>query len=181
MFKKLDKNLICQNVIDMLPVGSITYAMMKMSFAYLMFLKRKRSELVNLRGCADDQPQREYITKLESSSPCAKTHVLFLSCIVNAFDNRYVVIADILAAFLLANWPADKPDCYIQFEGAMVEMLCQIEPKYRKLMRCTKMKNGHMRKMLMGKITKAIYGTLLGVILFYKKVASSSGRHGISN
>ena len=32
------------------------------------------------------------------------------------------------------------------------------------------MKDGQMRKVLVGKITKAIYGTLLGVILFYKKL-----------
>ena len=39
--KKLDKNLIGRNVIDMLTARSITYARMKMSLAHLMFLKRK--------------------------------------------------------------------------------------------------------------------------------------------
>ena len=88
---------------------------------------------------------------------------------MDAFENRCVVIAVIPAAFLLADWPADEPDCYIRFEGAMVEM-CQIKPKYRKIIRYTKIKNGRMRKMLVGKITKAIYGTLLGAISFYKKL-----------
>ena len=41
--KELDKNRIGRNVIDMLPARSITHDMTKMSFAYLMFLKRKRS------------------------------------------------------------------------------------------------------------------------------------------
>ena len=99
-----------------------------------------------------------------------KTHALFLSCIVDAFENRCVVIADIPTAFLSADWPVDELDCYIQFEGAMVEMLCQIKSKYRKLIRYTKMKNGRIRKMLVGKITKEIYGTLSEVILFYKKL-----------
>ena len=47
--KELDKNLIGRNVIDMLPAQSITYAMMKMSLAYHMFLKRKRSGLIKAR------------------------------------------------------------------------------------------------------------------------------------
>ena len=70
--KELGKNLIDKNVIDMLPARSITHDMMKMSLSYLMFLKRKRAGLIKARGCADGRPQQEYITKLESSSPCVK-------------------------------------------------------------------------------------------------------------
>ena len=36
--------------------------------------------------------------------------------------------------------------------------------------RIYKIKNVQTRKVLVGKITKAIYGTLLGAILFYKKL-----------
>ena len=89
-----------------------------------MFLKRKRNGLVKARGCANCRPQREFITKIESNSPCVKTHGLFLSCIVDAFENRCVVITDIPAAFLSADWPVDAPDCHIRFEGVMVDMLC---------------------------------------------------------
>ena len=154
--KELDKNLIGWNVIDILSAQSITHVTMKMPLAYLMFLKRKRSGLIKARGCADGRPQRKYISKLESSSPCVKTHALFPSCIVDAFENRCVMIADIPAAFLLADWPANESDCYIRFEGVMVDMLCQIKPEYRKLIRYTKIKNGQIGKMLVGKITKAI-------------------------
>ena len=139
--------------------------MMKMSLAYLMFLKRKRSGQIKARGWADGRPQQEYITKLESSSLCVKTHALFLSCIVGAFENKCVVVADIPAAFLLADWPANEPDCCIWFEGAMVEMLCQIKPEYRKLIRTTRMKNGCPRKVLK-KLSKyryllALFGSCL--------------------
>ena len=148
--KEPNKNLIGRNMIDILPARSIIHAMRKMSLAYLMFLKRKRSGMIKARGCADGRPQREYISKLESSSPSVKTHALFLSCIVDAFENRCVVITDIPAAFFSADWTVDKPDCYIRFEGMMVNILCQIKPDYRKLIRYTKMKNGRMRKMLVG-------------------------------
>ena len=122
--KKLSKNLIEKDIIDMLPGSSVTSDMMKMSLSYLMFLKRKRSLEVKARGCANRRPQREYITKIKSSLPCVKTHALFLSCIVDTFVNRCIAIADIPAAFLSADWPKDYPDCHIMFEGVMVEMLC---------------------------------------------------------
>ena len=128
--KELDKNFIGKNVMDMLPARSITNDMMKMSLDYLMFLKRKRCGKIKARGCAHGRPQREYITKLESSSPCVKTHALFLSCLVDAFERRNVVITDIPGAFLSADWPVDAPDCYVRFEGAMVNMICQIKPEY---------------------------------------------------
>ena len=95
---------------------------------------------------------------------------MFLSCIVDAFENRCFTIADIPTAFLSADWPEGYPDCHIKFEGIMVEILCQIKPEYRKLIKYSKTKTGQLRKMLVGKITKAIYGTLLGAIQFYKKL-----------
>ena len=55
--KVLGKNLIGKNVIDMLPVRSITHDMMKMLLSYLMFFKRKRNSLVKARGCANGRPQ----------------------------------------------------------------------------------------------------------------------------
>ena len=168
--KELDKNLIGRNVIEMLPARSVTRDMMRMSLAYLMFLKRKRFGKIKARGCADGRPQQEYITKLESSSPCVKTHALFLSCLVDAFERRCVVVVDIPAAFLSADWPSDAPECHIRFEGVMVDMLCQIKPEYTQLIRYSKTKNGGCRKMLIGKVTKAIYGTLLGAVLFYNKL-----------
>ena len=115
--KELDKSLIGRNVINMLPARSITHAMMKMSFAYLMFLKRIKDQS---KWLCQQQIQREYITKLESSSRCVKTHALFLNCLVDAFKNRCVVVANIPAAFLSTDWPENTPKYHIRFKGAMV-------------------------------------------------------------
>jgi hypothetical protein len=167
---ELNKNLIGKNVLDMLEPKSVTYDMMKMSLGYLMFLKRKKCGKVKARGCADGRPQREYITKLESSSPTVKTHALFLSCLVDAVEGRKVVVADIPGAFLSADWPDDAPDCYIRFEGVMIDMLCQIKPEYKKLIRYSRRKNEKTTRTLIGKVIKAIYGTLLGARLFYDKL-----------
>ena len=93
-----------------------------------------------------------------------KTHALFLSFLVDAFQPRKVIIADILGVYLSADWPVDTPDCYDQFEGVMVDMICQIKPEYWKLIRYTKKRGDGIRKVLVGKVTKAIYGTLLGAV-----------------
>ena len=167
---KLDKSLIGRNMIDMLPAKLITYVMIKMSLVYLMFLKRKQCGKIKARGCTNSRLQREYIIKLEPSSPYVKTHVLFLSCFVNAFEHKCVVVVNILAAFLSADWQENAPDCHIRFESAMVEMLCQIKPEYWKLIQHTKIKNGGMRKVLVGKLSKKMYGTLLGAVVFYNKL-----------
>ena len=76
---------------------------------------------------------------------------------MDAFENRCVVVADIPAAFLSANWPKNAPDCHIRFKGPMMEMLLQIKPEYRKLIQNTKMKNGPTREVLVGEISKNIY------------------------
>ena len=110
-----------------------------------------------------------------------KSHALFLSCLVEAFERRKVVIVDILGALLSTNWPVDASDCYVRFEGVMVEMIRQIKPEYRKLIRHTKKRNGGMREVLVGKVTKAIDGTLIGVVLFYNKLKRGPHQDGIHN
>jgi hypothetical protein len=85
---------------------------------------------------------------------------------MDAIEGRKVATCDIPGAFLQADWPADR-DCYLKFEGAMVSMICDIDPKYRK--NIVYGKNG--RKYMYTKLTKAVYGTLLGAVLFYEKLS----------
>jgi hypothetical protein len=95
-----------------------------------MFLKKKRDGTVKARGCADGRPQREYITKDESSSPTVSIYALMASCLMDAIDDRKVVTCDIPGAILQADWPV-KQDCYLKFEIVMMDMICQIDPKYK--------------------------------------------------
>ena len=170
--EELDENLLGKNVIDMLDPSDVSWGIFQMSLAYLMFLKRKRSGKIKARGCADGRPQREYITKLESSAPTVKIHALFVSCLIDAVEGRRVAITDIPGAFLSADWPPSAPPCYLRFEGVMVDMICELVPEYKELIRYSgkRDKFGRRKRWLVGKVTKAIYGTLLGAILFYNKL-----------
>ena len=84
--KELDENLVGRDAIDLLDPRDISQEIFHNALNYLMFLKRKRSGTVKARGCADGRPQREFITKLQSSSPTIRTHALFLRCVVNAIE-----------------------------------------------------------------------------------------------
>ena len=123
---ELNDNLISRGVIQMLMSEEVTSEIHKTSLSSLMFLKRKRSEKVNARRCADGGPQQEYITKEESSSP-----------IVSLIDGRKIITCDILRAFLQADWPDDR-DCYIKFQEVMVDMIYKINPEYKKNVITTK-------------------------------------------
>jgi hypothetical protein len=164
--KELDDNLLGMGAVKMLNPPEVNKNIRYEALNYLMFLKRKRCGKIKARGCADGRPQREYISKDESSSPTVSIYALMTSCLLDAIEGRKVATCDIPGAFLQADWPADR-DCYLKFEGAMVSMICDIDPKYKS--NIVYGKNG--RKFIYAKLTKAVYGTLLGAILFYEKLS----------
>jgi hypothetical protein len=67
--KELDEYLLGMGAVQMLKPSEINKTIRFDALNYLMFLKRKRCGKVKARGCAGGRPQREYISKDESSSP----------------------------------------------------------------------------------------------------------------
>ena len=84
----------------MLSWKNLTWDIRKQASGYLMFLKRNRSGKMKGRGCADGRPQREYVTKEESSSPTVSLYALMGSCLMDAIDGRKVITVDIPGVFL---------------------------------------------------------------------------------
>ena len=76
------------------------------------------------RGCANTRPQREYISKEESSLPTVSIYKLFGSCVIDALGERSVITIDIPGVFLKGIRPQDQHPRYLKFEGVMVDMLC---------------------------------------------------------
>jgi hypothetical protein len=163
--KELDDNLIGMRAVRMLKPNEVNKNVWSDALSYLMFLKRNRDGTIKARGCADGRPQREYITKDELSSPTVSIYALMASCLMDVIDDRKVVTCDIPGAFLHADWPADQ-DCYLKFENVMVDMICQIDPKYK-----SNVIYREKKKLIFARLNKAVYGTLLGAILFYQKLS----------
>ena len=73
-----------------------------------MFLNRKQSGKMKRRGCANGRPQREYITKEESSSPTVSLYALIGLCVMDVMGGRKVITIVMPGAFLQGNWPQDE-------------------------------------------------------------------------
>ena len=140
-----------------------------------MFLKRKQSGKMKARGCVNGRSQREYITKEESSSLTLSLYALMGSCLIDTLDRRKVITIDIPGAFLQDVWPQDEHPGYIMFKGTMVDMICKIDPSYHDMVIWSK---EDKRKILYGRLIKAVYGTLLGAIIFYNKLSKNLTNHG---
>ena len=137
----------------MLSSKNLTWDIRKQALNYLMFLERKRSGKTKVRGCANRCPQREHITKEESSSPFESLDALMGSCLMDAMDKRKVININIPGAFLQGNWPQDERPKYIMFEIIMVDMICEINPSDHDKIIWSKDRN---KKVLYSQLVKAV-------------------------
>ena len=137
--------------IKMLKKYNITTNVYNNALSYLMFLKRKRLGKVKARGCANGRPQREFISKEESSLPTVSIYALIIPCTMDAIK-RNEVTCDIHVAFLQAYW-SEEIDCHLKFEGVMADMICDIGPSFKDNVIINK-KTG--KKKLYAKLTKAV-------------------------
>ena len=163
----LKSNLLDRDCVQMLHPDEVTAEVREKALHYLMFLKRKQTGEVKGRGVADGRSQKSYVTKEELSSPTVLLNALMATCIMDAIEERQVTTVDIPGAFLQALWPKGK-DCYVKFEGVMVNIICKINKKYEKHVKKSEYTN---KKFLYGKLNRALYGTILGVKLFYNKLS----------
>ena len=67
---------------------------------YLMFIKRKRCGKIKARGIADGRPQKDFISKEQSSSPTVSIYALMCGCAINAIEGRKVITCNISEAYL---------------------------------------------------------------------------------
>ena len=113
---ELKVNLLGRGCNDMLSWKDIMWDIRKQALGYLMFIKRKRSRRMKGKKCANGRPQQEYITKEESSSPTVSLYALMGSCLMDAMDNRKMIIINLPNVLLQGDWPHNKHPEYIIFE-----------------------------------------------------------------
>ena len=135
---------------------------------YLMYLKEKRDGRIKGRGCADGRKQRSYIPKAEASSPTATLTGIMLTCMIDAYEKRDVATADIPGAFIQTKMPEEDRDVHVVLDGRMAELLAKISPDdYQKYVH-----NHRGQSHIYCKLNVALYGTLKGAVLFWKKLSS---------
>ena len=95
---------------------------------YLMFLKQKRCGKVKGRGCADGRKQRVYKTKEDTSSPTISVEALFLTCLIDAMEDRSVATCDVPGAFMQVD--IDE-QIHVRLDGELAELLMKVDPTYK--------------------------------------------------
>jgi hypothetical protein len=124
---ELEQLLYCK-VMDRCKAGDLSKEQKKAALKYLMFLKQKHCGKIKGRGCANGRNQHLYKTKVESSSPTVSIEALFLTCMIDAMEDRYVVTCDIPGAFLHANI---NELIHIKLEGELVDLFIQLDATYK--------------------------------------------------
>ena len=132
---------------------------------YLMFLKEKRCGTVKGRGCADGRKQRTYMSKEDTSSPTVAIESVYLSCVIDADEERDVAIVDVPGAFLHADM---NEIVYMRIDADMAKLLVEIDPDlYGPFLTYTR----DNQPVLYVRLQKALYGTLQAALLFWEKLS----------
>ena len=135
----------------------------KEALGYLMFLKKKQCGKIKGRGCAGGHKQRAYITKEQLMSPTISTEAVFLTAVVDAWQNRKVTGLDI-------PWPFMQVDMdklvHVQFRGEMVDKLLEID--HELYSSYVTVEQGE--KVMYVELLKALYGTLRAAWLFWERL-----------
>ena len=141
----------------------LSHSQKKEALGYLMFLKKKRCGAIKGRGCADGRKQRAYITKEESTSPTVSTEAVFLTAVVDAWENRKVAVLDVPGAFM----QVDMDELvHVRFEGEMVDKLLEIDHD----LYASYVSVENRKKVMYVELLKALYGTLRAARLFWEKL-----------
>jgi hypothetical protein len=105
--RELDSTLLGMGAVRMLKPSEMNNNIRFEALNYLMFLKRKRCGKIKTRGCADGRPQREYITKDESSSPTVSIYALMTSSLMARSEWNHMPISKYITG-------TDRPYCSLK-------------------------------------------------------------------
>ena len=136
-------------------------------------IKEKRDRKIKGRACASGAKQRKYIKEDEIiSSPTASLESIVATILIDAYEDRYVAIADVPGAYLHAEMPPEKK-VLMKLKGKFVDIMCQVNPEYLP----------HVRyegkcKVLYLRVLRAIYGCLESALLWYNLYSSTLQKVG---
>ena len=123
-------------------------------------IKEKWNGRLKGRSVADRRPQRALYTKDETSSPTATPESILLTALVDAVEDRHVVVADITGAYLNANM---DDFVLIRLSGDDIDMMCNANSAYEKFVN-----NNNRRKNLFLQLKKALYVCGKSALLWYR-------------
>jgi hypothetical protein len=163
------KQLHDRTVFQPIHVQDLTADERNKAMESLIFLVEKRDGSVKGQTCANGSTQRKYMDRDEAASPTASTESILITATIDAKQNRDIMTADILNAFVQTD--VDKKN-YVKGErlilkarGPIVNMLLDIAPEvYTDFVTYER-----GSKIIYLQMLKALYGMLQASLLYYKK------------
>ena len=159
MFEEFNQ-LIEKKVFEPVVKEQLTPGQLKTIMRSLMFMKVKRDGRLKSRFCADGSIQSEFLDVSEWSSPTVLTDAMIMTAIIEAFERRYVKVADIEGAYLAANMEGDN---FIELDETTTAAVLQIRPEWKRFV----LPNGR----LVVRLRQALYGCVQSAKLFYEHVS----------
>ena len=146
---------------------TLTFEVKKAALNIINTIKEKRTGKIKGRSVADGRKQRGYVTKEESSSPTLSLEALLTTTLIDAVEERDVVIFDVPGAFLQAAFP-DEKFVLVKLEGEFVDIMCKVNPELKQYVRIEGKK-----KVLYLRLLKALYGCMESALLWYNLFVST--------
>ena len=161
--KKEKQQLHDRKVMQPINRKDLSPSQKKEALGYLMLLKKKRCGTIKGCGCADGWKQQAYITKEESTSPTISTEAVFLTAVVDAWENRKMAALDVPGAFM----QVDMDELvHVRFQGEMVDKLLEID--HNLYTSYVSVEKGE--KVMYVELLKVLYRTLWAARLFWEKL-----------
>ncbi len=145
-----------------------------------IFVEEKRDCMIKAQKVIGGNNQHDYITKEDVISPTVTAEAVMLICVIDAQEDRDVAVVDIPNAFVqTAVSKEDAEHCVtVCIRGPLVDVLVSIAlDVYGPYASTTK--TG--QKVLIVECLKAIYGTMVAALLYYKKFVKSLVNQGFKH
>jgi hypothetical protein len=155
----------------------LTKKQKKQVFESHIFVKQKRDGKIKARKVIGGNKQRNYITKEDVSSPMVSVEAVMLTCIIDAVEDRDIVVVDIPIAFAQTVVSEEDAEHHVIvcIRGPLVDILVLIAPDVYGLYVST---NKSGQKILIVECLNAVYGTMVAALLYYKKFVKSLTKKG---
>jgi hypothetical protein len=154
-------------VFEPISTEKMTILERKRAMESLTFLTEKRDETtIKARVRANGRTQRAYIAREEASSPTAASDAILITGVIDTKQNRDVMTLDIPNAFLQTEISLDRDKIIIKTRGQLLGILLELCPGVYDDYVLIEGKH----KIIYVRMLKALYGMLISLILYYKKL-----------
>ena len=163
-------------VVEPMYLNDLTDLERRAAMTVVSLIKEKRCGKLKGRMCANGSTQKRYLQPEESiTSPTVSNEGLLSTFVIDAYEGRNIAVVDIPGAYLHAGVNHDKRRVIIKLQDEFVDMMCQVNEKYKAYVCYEK-----GRKTLYLKLLRALYGCIESALLWYELFTSTLKNMGFS-